>query len=208
MKKLNNIVTDLNVLRNPVPVTEFKEKEAEVLAAALFTELKRHSGLGLSANQLGLNKRICVVNVKEPFYLVNPRIVEQSEERYTYIESCISIPKSSKKPIKTSRAIEITVEADNYDGQLSFGPDDSSDWSVNPFSFWEDRGMLECVVVQHEIDHLNGVTIKDRNYNIPAESSKVERNKKYMFVSPNGDMEFIKYKYGQRLINDGWEMVS
>lgn len=208
MKKSNRLVTDLNELRKPVPVTEFKPKEAEVLAAGLFTELKKHRGFGLSANQIGINKRICVVNVKEPFFLVNPRIVEASDERYTYIESCISIPRSSRKPLKTSRHLEITVEADNFEGRLSFGPDDDSDWAVNPLAFWQDLGFLECVAVQHEIDHLNGITIKDRNYNIPVVSEKYERNKKYMFINPNGDMEFIKYKHGQKLLNEGWELVS
>jgi len=203
----NRIVTDLNKLRKAVPVTEFRDKEEEIIAAALFTELSKHTGLGLSANQIGIDKRICVVNVKEPFHLVNPIIVEASEDKYTYVESCISIPKSQRKPIKTSRSLEVTVECDNIEGQLQFGPDDTSDWEVDPHAFWSDRGYLECVAVQHEIDHLNGITIRDRNYNTPASVNKFERNKKYMFISPDGNMEFMKYKVGFKLIDDGWEVV-
>ena len=84
MSKLKSrLVTDLIKLKKPIEVTKFKPKEAEVIAAALFTELNKHGGFGLSANQIGLDKRICVVNVKEPFFLENPRIVEKSEELYS-----------------------------------------------------------------------------------------------------------------------------
>lgn len=204
----SKIVTDFFELQKPVPITKFEPKEVEVLSAALFTELANHSGLGLSANQIGIDKRICVINVKEPIILVNPRIVAASDNQYTYYESCLSIPKTLQKPIKTTRFGEITVEADNYEGQLTFGPDDESDWEADAMSFWNDRGFLECVVVQHEIDHLDGITIRDRNYNVPVHTTKFERNKRYMFRSPDGDMEFLKYKKGERLVNDGWEVVS
>lgn len=208
MKKLKNrLVTDLKKLTQAIPVTEFKPKEAEVIAAGLFTELSKHKGLGLSANQMGIDKRICVINAKEPFYLENPRIIETSDELYTYIETCLSIPKSAQKPIKTVRHLEIVVEADNFEGQLQFGPDDVELWSSNPYAFWQDKGFLECVVVQHEIDHLNGITIKDRNQNLPSISTKQDRNKKYMFKSPTGDMEYIKYKFGAKLLEAGWEVT-
>jgi len=206
-KSKNRLVTDLKKLAIPVAVSEFKPKEAEVISAALFTELKNHGGLGLSANQLGINKRICVINVKEPFYLVNPRIVEASEEKYSYMEACLSIPRSLRKPIKTLRRLSVTVEADNFEGQLDFGPDDDSNWANNIESFWSDLGFLECVVIQHEIDHLDGITIKNRQYAQPVTSSKFERNKKYMFKSPDGEMEFIKYKKGESLLSTGWEAM-
>ena len=62
-KSKSRLVTDLDKLKQPIPVTEFKAKEAEVISAALFTELKKHKGWGLSANQIGLDKRVCVINV-------------------------------------------------------------------------------------------------------------------------------------------------
>ena len=165
MSKLKSrLVTDLVKLKKPIKVTKFKPREAEVIAAALFTELNKHGGFGLSANQIGLDKRICVVNVKEPFFLENPRIVEKSEELYSYMEACLSLPKSKAKPITTVRHLAITVEADNFEGRLSFGPDNFDEWNTDSVSFWRDRGFLECVAVQHEIDHLNGITIKDKNY--------------------------------------------
>ena len=53
-------------------------EEGEEIGAQLLKELtESENGIGLAANQVGINKRVCVVNVKEPLVLINPRIVEQ-----------------------------------------------------------------------------------------------------------------------------------
>lgn len=195
------IITNKSELRNQVPYTDFKPSEVEVIAASLFTELADR-GLGLSANQIGVNKRICVINVKEPIVLVNPRITERSEEQVVYREACLSLPKTMKNPIKTIRNESVTVETDNH-GTLDFSPDISSDeWT--PQNFWNDLGLLESVVVQHEIDHLNGIIIQDRCLNKPVVGNKYNRNQKYMFMSPDGDIEYVKFKHGQNLLDQGW----
>ena len=49
-------------------------------------------GVGLAANQIGINKRVCVVNVKKPIVLINPKIVEKSEETFVFPEGCLSFP--------------------------------------------------------------------------------------------------------------------
>ena len=50
-------------------------KEGEEIGAQLLKELtETKQGIGLAANQIGINKRVCVVNVKEPLVLVNPTI--------------------------------------------------------------------------------------------------------------------------------------
>ena len=51
-------------------------KEGEEIGTQLLKELtESKNGIGLAANQIGINKRVCVVNVKEPLVLINPRIV-------------------------------------------------------------------------------------------------------------------------------------
>ena len=51
-------------------------KEGEEIGVRLLHELREsENGIGLAANQIGIKKRVCVVNVKEPLFLINPKIV-------------------------------------------------------------------------------------------------------------------------------------
>ena len=55
--------------------------EGEEIGAQLLTELsKSENGIGLAANQIGINKRVCVINVKDPVVLINPKIVKKTDE--------------------------------------------------------------------------------------------------------------------------------
>ena len=76
------------------------------------------NGIGLAANQIGINKRVCVINVKEPIVLINPKIVEKSEEMFAFIEGCLSFDNTT---VKTARHKHVTIEADNHTGKLHFG---------------------------------------------------------------------------------------
>ena len=88
-------------------------KDGEEIAVRLLHELRNseESGIGLAANQIGINKRVCVINVKEPLVLINPEIVERSEKEFIFPEGCLSFP---KKYVRTERYVSITVEADNH----------------------------------------------------------------------------------------------
>ena len=58
-------------------------EEGEEIAANLFNQLtESENGIGLAANQIGINKRVCVINVKEPLYLINPSIVNKSSKTF------------------------------------------------------------------------------------------------------------------------------
>jgi peptide deformylase len=201
------IITNLNKLRVPVPATDFVGNEAEIISTILFDELSKAGGLGLSANQVGVNRRVCVVNVTEPIYLVNPKIVDTSPQKVTYVESCLSIPRTLKKLTKTERHQWVTVQADNLPSDITFGPDDLSSWEKDPTNFWNDVGFLQAVVVQHEIDHLDGITIRDRQYQPDDLIGKKTygRNELVMFINPTtGDAEFNKFKHGRHLLDEGW----
>lgn len=100
------------------------------------------NAVGLAANQIGINKRVCVVNVTRSIILINPEIVDASG-RIIYEEGCLSFP---GQLVVTERFRNVAVIASNYQRKLYFGSED----------------MLECVCVQHEIDHLNGKTMFDR----------------------------------------------
>ena len=206
---MRNIVTDKIKLSKVVTDLPKNKTEEDVISAALFTALEKEKGFGLSANQIGIDKRMCVINIKEPMILVNPKIVKRSEEAVQYIESCLSLPKTMRKPKNTVRSISITVETDNL-GTVEFGPDEKDKIGTEGHNYFADEGLLECVVAQHEIDHLDGILITDsvRAYNIQRVSEKkFGRNDKVMVKSPDGDTEFIKYKKAVPLLERGYEIV-
>jgi len=206
---MSNIVTDTIKLKKVVTDLPKNKSEEEVISAALFTALEKEKGFGLSANQIGVDKRMCVINIKEPMVLVNPKIVKRSEEAVQYIESCLSLPKTMRKPKNTVRSISISVETDNL-GTVEFGPDEKDKIGEEGHNYFADEGLLECVVAQHEIDHLDGILITDqvRAYNIQRVSEKkYGRNEKVMVKSPKGDTDFMKYKKAIPLLEKGYEIV-
>ena len=105
------------------------------------------NGVGLSANQIGIDESICIVNVKQEIVFINPEIVETSEETFDFHEGCLSFPNTF---VKTKRHKRIVVKSDNHDLMEFIYRD------------FDDKNNLELACVQHEIDHLNGVTMFDR----------------------------------------------
>lgn len=200
------IVTDLTKLRQPIEPTPFTQEEQNLAAAALLTAVAKHKGLGLGANQIGLNKRICVINVKEnPLILVNPIIKAYLGEPIIYVEGCLSMPKTLKKPLKTVRNSKITIQTDNL-GDLTFGVDDVT--KLKGDDYWNDLDLLETVCVQHEIDHLDGILIRDRQYNPQViKQADFGRNEKVMVKNPKGEIESIKYKHLNKYAELGYELI-
>ena len=173
-------------------------KEGEEIGVRLLHKLRESkNGIGLAANQIGINKRVCVVNVKEPLVLINPKIVEKSKEQFVFAEGCLSFPDSK---VKTIRHESIVVEADNHKSKLSFS---ANSQDIND--------AFECVCVQHEIDHLDGITMFEREFksepiingiNAPK---KIGRNEK-VTITKGTESKVLKYKKAQRMLEDGWTL--
>ena len=143
--KIDKIVknkTDLQSPCKPCSSVEEGERIGKLLLEALAAS---KNGVGLAANQIGINQRVCIVNVKKPILLINPRIISKFD-RFYYREGCLSFPGDY---VITERYKNIMVKADNHKDPLVFSADTEQD-------------MLECACVQHEIDHLDGVTMFDR----------------------------------------------
>ena len=104
---------------------------------------KEDSGVGLAANQVGFDQAVCVIKVTKPIILINPKIVGKFGKSF-FQEGCLSFEGDY---VITERWTDIVVADDNHINQLFF-------------SF--EKNALECVCVQHEIDHLNGLTMYDR----------------------------------------------
>ena len=202
------IVTDTLALKKPIPTTTFTKEEQDLATAALLTAVTEHQGLGMSANQIGLNKRICVINVREePLILVNPTIVEESEEKIMYFEGCLSLPKTMKKPIKTVRSYGIKVKADNFPDVLEFSTKERKHEDIN--ALFGDVDLLESVCVQHEIDHLNGLTIRDRQYTETVRLTtfaKMGRNERFILKKDNETLS-VKKKNLSTYLEQGWEVA-
>lgn len=201
---MRKIITERRLLRKPTEKVESIE-EGEKIAAELFNTLKENPGIGLTANQIGINKSVFVVNVTEPKYFINPEILETSEGYIPYVESCLSIP---KKVVTTARRQWIKLKADNYPDPIEFGskPDEVEYTSME--SMIEDEDLLECIAVQHEFDHTLGLLITDRNINgSPRKvAEKIGRNQKVQITDGNNTMT-IKYKKFDRYKEEGWELV-
>ena len=194
-KKQKMIITEIKKLQTICERVSLVE-EGEEIGAQLLKELtETKQGIGLAANQIGINKRVCVVNVKEPLVLVNPRIVEHSEDQFVFAEGCLSFP---GKHVKTGRHTSVIVEADNHEGKLSFSAESED---VND--------AFECACVQHEIDHLDGITMFERSvtpqpYRAPE---KIGRNEKVM-ITDGKETKELKWKKAQPLVESGdWEMA-
>jgi len=190
------IITEVSKLQTLCEEVSSVE-EGEEIGAQLLKELtETKSGIGLAANQVGINKRVCVINVKEPLVLINPKIVETSEETFVFPEGCLSFP---NKHIRTTRFVEVTVEADNHEGNLSFSADSS-----------EINDAFECACVQHEIDHLDGITMFERSVTPQPHRApeKIGRNEKVL-IARGAESKVVKYKKAQSLIESGdWSLVE
>ena len=153
---------------------EIARELLEILAA-------RKDGIGLAANQVGIDASVAVVNVREPIVLINPEIVSRETE-IPYYEGCLSFP---GKGCHTKRYETIEVKSDNVDGTMVFSGVDTGEEAKGT---WEDGQQkqnrelrtLEAVCVQHEIDHLNGMRILDRaqELTIRRTERKIGRNEK------------------------------
>lgn len=133
------IVTNLKELRKPCAEVEEGE-DVSSIAQDLKDTLATLKGYGLAANQIGVRKKVAYYKIgASETLLINPKIVEKCD-RIVFEEECLSFP---GVVVKTDRYRELTIE--------------------NKGARYSASG-LEAIVIQHEIDHLEGKTIFDRKH--------------------------------------------
>ena len=206
-KKPNGITNPefIKHLKNVVPKSELNQLEVDILRDTLFAALKGLGGVGLSANQIGVNKRACVIKFNDvELFLLNPVITERSNEGFIFYEGCLSIPDTIRKPVRTIRSTYVVVQTDNL-GEIRFEINPEEDSKLEG-QVSEDT--MKTVVVQHEIDHLDGITIKDRVYSTTiVKKQSYGRNDKIVMKAPNGDLVEVKYKKANDYFLKGYEVV-
>jgi len=179
MKKVINCTKHNNPLINK-KLREVSVEEGMEIATELFQILnKRGDGIGLAANQVGIDAQVAVVNVREPLILINPKIISKEVE-IPYHEGCLSYP---NKRVNTKRYRDVIIsteqsESDWYFSGAQVPKDGKGSWEKEQSN---NKGaelrVLESVCVQHEIDHLNGVVCMDRKVNTTiVKDKKIGRN--------------------------------
>jgi hypothetical protein len=165
-------------------------------------------GVVFNANDVGIDKRIISVRLlgEEDLILVNPKIINQSTTSTVYYERDTYKP---NKVRKTVRFRTIIVETDNL-GMVEFKPTNEKEKWETTNDFFEDGGLLECVLVQRAIDAIDGIDIThtSRAYiETIISKPKTGRNERVMLASPEGETVFIKYKNADGYIQKGYKLI-
>jgi len=208
MKKITNCFKEENLLIQK-KLREVSVEEGLEIATELFQILnERKDGIGLAANQVGIDASVAVVNVREPLVLINPKIISKENE-IPYFEGCLSFP---GKGVHTKRYETIEVKTAQEEGSLIFsgvdrGESGKGSWEDGEVKEDKEIRILEAVCVQHEIDHLNGMRIMDRVRDTTIISEKkIGRN--HLVTIKRGDaVKVLKYKKAQKFIDDGWKIA-
>ena len=136
------------LLRQASKSVEQIDTEIQRLADDMLETMYDAPGIGLAAIQIGVPRRMLVIDVaregeeKTPLVFINPEIVASSDERSVYEEGCLSIPDYYAE---VERPARVTVKHLDRNGKEQLTEAD---------------GLL-ATCVQHEIDHLNGVLFID-----------------------------------------------
>ena len=135
-------------LRNAASAVAEVDDEVQELAERMVDVMERAHGVGLAAPQLGILRRILVYRAgdeDEPKVLINPELVERSDETEVGTEGCLSLL-GGELQVPVARHLRVRVSGRDASG-------DAVDMDVEGF---------EARVIQHEIDHLDGILIFDR----------------------------------------------
>ena len=135
----------------PDPILRKKSEEVRELTTEIKTVIRemlkimiKNQGIGISAPQIGILKRIIAINTKSgPEVFINPKIRKISKKAGIMEEGCLSFPGLR---LKIKRAKEIEIESLNEAGEKI---QNRAEWILSR-------------VFQHEIDHLNGILLIDR----------------------------------------------
>ncbi|MCH2057029.1 MAG: peptide deformylase [Thalassotalea sp.] len=157
-------MTVLTVLRFPDERLRTKAEEVtEVnddirkIVDDMFETMYAENGVGLAATQVNIHQRIVVMDTTEdksdPITLINPEIVQKSDETFINEEGCLSVPGCYAKVDRHER---VTVKALDRDGN----------------EFTRDADELLSICIQHELDHLKGVLFVD--YLSPLKRKRIQ----------------------------------
>ncbi len=155
MADMNDSVDTLPILVVPdpilkaraKPVTEGDLERVRDLVPRMFQTMYRAPGIGLAAPQVGVGLRFAIVDLqpddtRAPIVLINPEVVNRSEELATREEGCLSLPGQYADVTRPARVMVRYMDVEGAKRQI------------------EAEGLL-AACLQHEIDHLDGILFVD-----------------------------------------------
>ncbi len=148
MSKRNIVIEPAPILRQKSEPLEQVDNSIRKLLDEMLQTMYTAPGIGLAAVQVGILKRLIVIDIskkeeeKKPLFLINPEISFRSKETSIFEEGCLSIPGYFAE---IERPAKCNVKFIDYNGKKKE---------------LETEGLL-ATCVQHEIDHLNGVLFID-----------------------------------------------
>ena len=168
---------------------------------------KLENEYAVNASDVGMDKRIVTIKFGgeyDELTLVNPKVTETSKEMVVYFEKELD---KKKKVRKVARHQWFKIDTDNL-GIVEFSSD-KKQWKDQE-EYMNDLGLFECITAQRLIDSIDGVSINSsiRRYTGQIKAEKTPgRNERVMLQSPEGEMEFVKYKKAQPLLDKGYQLV-
>ncbi len=148
MATRNIIIEPDPILRKKCQPIEKVDDQVKKLMNDMLETMYKAPGIGLAAIQIGILKRVVVIDVskdekkKDPLFLINPEITFRSKNTSVYEEGCLSLPGQFAE---IERPAECHIKYINFDGEQKK---------------LEAEGIL-ATCIQHEVDHLNGVLFID-----------------------------------------------
>jgi peptide deformylase len=165
---------DLTLREKSAPVTDPTAREIHELIRDMADTLAHWRsttgyGRGIAAPQLGVLRRVIFLKLPgvEPWPLINPEIIAASEEKIVVWDACLSFLSIF---MQVERRRQITVRYQNLYGETL------------EFEAGDDRNLAE--LLQHEIDHLDGILAIDRVIDLKTICTREEFEKRYRDASP------------------------
>ena len=148
MSRRNIVIEPDPILRKKSDILEKVDDELRILLDDMLETMYAAPGIGLAAVQIGILKRLIVIDIskdkekKNPIFLINPEIISKSKNTSIYEEGCLSLPGHFAE---IERPEECQIKYIDYDGK-------KKEIKAN--------GLL-ATCIQHEIDHINGILFID-----------------------------------------------
>ena len=148
MSRRNIVIEPDPILRKKSDILEKVDDELRILLDDMLETMYSAPGIGLAAVQIGILKRLIVIDIskdkekKNPIFLINPEIISKSKNTSIYEEGCLSLPGHFAE---IERPEECQIKYIDYEGK-------KNEMKAN--------GLL-ATCIQHEIDHLNGILFID-----------------------------------------------
>ena len=148
LRRILTVDTDMSQLKTISKVVDRVDDDLRALMDDMLETMYDAPGIGLAAIQVGVAKRVIVMDLAkgedapDPRYFVNPEILWTSEETAPYEEGCLSVPEIYDE---IERPAQVKLRYLNYQGER----------------IEEDAEGLFAVCIQHEMDHLNGILFID-----------------------------------------------